>query len=157
MQQFGRWFAYNTAWRKLGTEDMFHTTLLLFSCQVVSDSCDPMDWSPPGSFVHGISQARILEWVALLFSRGIFSTQRLNPHLLHWRQSPALQEDSWPLSHQGSPITLLLIVYSSWLNKTCISVTSQAPWAHKLCTNAIFFQCLKICVLYWLNWCFLFF
>ena len=35
-----------------------------------SDSCDPMDCSPPGSSVHGISQARILEWVAFLFSRG---------------------------------------------------------------------------------------
>ena len=27
--------------------------------------CDPMDCSPPGSSVHGISQARILEWVAI--------------------------------------------------------------------------------------------
>ena len=32
--------------------------------------CDPMDCSPPGSSVHGILQARILEWVALLFFRG---------------------------------------------------------------------------------------
>ena len=32
--------------------------------------CDPMDCSPPGSFVHGIFQARILEWVAISFSRG---------------------------------------------------------------------------------------
>ena len=32
--------------------------------------CDPMDCSPPGSFVHGIPQARILEWVAIPFSRG---------------------------------------------------------------------------------------
>ena len=30
--------------------------------------CDPMDYSPPGSSVHGILQARILEWAA--FSRG---------------------------------------------------------------------------------------
>ena len=32
--------------------------------------CDPMDCSPPGSSVHGIFQARILEWVAISFSRG---------------------------------------------------------------------------------------
>ena len=32
--------------------------------------CDPMDHSPPGSSVHGILQARILEWVAISFSRG---------------------------------------------------------------------------------------
>ena len=31
--------------------------------------CNPMDCSPPGSSVHGILQARILEWVAILFSR----------------------------------------------------------------------------------------
>ena len=31
---------------------------------------DPMDYSPPGSSVHGILQARILEWVAISFSRG---------------------------------------------------------------------------------------
>ena len=32
--------------------------------------CDPMDCSPPGSSIHGILQARILEWVAISFSRG---------------------------------------------------------------------------------------
>ena len=32
--------------------------------------CDPMDCSPPASFVHGISQARIVEWVAISYSRG---------------------------------------------------------------------------------------
>ena len=32
--------------------------------------CDPMDYSPPGSSVHGILQARILEWVAMPSSRG---------------------------------------------------------------------------------------
>ena len=32
--------------------------------------CDPMNYGPPGSSVHGISQARILEWVAIPFSRG---------------------------------------------------------------------------------------
>ena len=41
------------------------------SYSVVSDSCDPpMDCSPPGSPVHGIMQARILEWVAISSSRG---------------------------------------------------------------------------------------
>ena len=32
--------------------------------------CDPMDCSPPGSSIHGIFQARVLEWVAISFSRG---------------------------------------------------------------------------------------
>ena len=39
------------------------------SRSVVSD-CDPMDCSQPGSSVHGILQARILEWVAIPSSRG---------------------------------------------------------------------------------------
>ena len=34
--------------------------------------CDPMDYSPPGSSVHGILQTRILEWVAMPSSRGSF-------------------------------------------------------------------------------------
>ena len=37
--------------------------------------CSPMDCSPPGSSVHGISQARVLDWVAISFSRGIFLIQ----------------------------------------------------------------------------------
>ena len=41
-----------------------------FSCQVMSDSFDPMDCSLPDSSVHGILQARILEWIAISFSRG---------------------------------------------------------------------------------------
>ena len=32
--------------------------------------CDPVDRNPPGSSVHSILQARILEWVAVPFSRG---------------------------------------------------------------------------------------
>ena len=59
--------------------------------------CDPMDYSPPGSSVHGIFQARILEWVAMASSRGIFPTQGLNPGLLHSRQI------LYQLSYQGSP------------------------------------------------------
>ena len=39
------------------------------SHSVVSESYDPMDCSLPGSSVHGISQARILEWIAISFSR----------------------------------------------------------------------------------------
>ena len=58
--------------------------------------CDPMDYSLPGSSIHGILQARILECCHFLL-QGIFPTQGLNLCLLHW------QVDSLPLSHQGSP------------------------------------------------------
>ena len=43
---------------------------------------DPTDCSLPGSSVHGILQARLLEWVAISFSRGSSLTQGSNPHLL---------------------------------------------------------------------------
>ena len=40
--------------------------------QLCPTLCNPMDYSPPGSSVHGIFQARVLEWVAISFSRGSF-------------------------------------------------------------------------------------
>ena len=40
------------------------------SLQSSSTLCNPLDCSPPGSSVYGISQARILEWVAISSSRG---------------------------------------------------------------------------------------
>ena len=65
------------------------------SRSVMSDSA-----TPPGSSVHGILQARILEWLTIPFSRGT-SQSGTEP----W--SPALQADSLPLELQGSPkITL---------------------------------------------------
>ena len=61
-----------------------HLTLCVCSvAQLCLTLCDPVDCSPPGPSVCGILQARILEWVAISFSRGIFPTQGSNPHLLH--------------------------------------------------------------------------
>ena len=51
--------------------------------QLCSTLCDSTDCSPPGSFVHEILQARILEWVAIPFFRE--SSQLRNSHLLHCR------------------------------------------------------------------------
>ena len=48
--------------------------------------CDSVDCSPPGSSVYGILQGGILEWVAISFSRRIFTTQGSNLGLLHFRQ-----------------------------------------------------------------------
>ena len=60
---------------------------------------DPMDCSPSGVSVHGIFQARILEWVAIPSSRG--SSQPRDQPMTP--ASPALQADSLLLSQQGSP------------------------------------------------------
>ena len=64
--------------------------------------CNPMNSSPPGSFAHGISQARILEWVAISFPRGC-STHRPNPGLLHWKVNSLL------LRYKGSPPVYLVL------------------------------------------------
>ena len=50
----------------------YHIPSLMLGCtfSLISDSCDPIDCSLPGSSVPGILQARIVEWVAISFSRG---------------------------------------------------------------------------------------
>ena len=59
--------------------------------------CHTLECSPPGSSVHGIFQARILEWVAMLSSRGFSRpTQGLNLCLL------CQGAESLPLSHWGN-------------------------------------------------------
>ena len=62
---------------------------------------DPVDCSLPGSSVHGILQARILKWVAMP-SPGDLPDPGIEPET---PVAPALQADSLPLSHQGSPDT----------------------------------------------------
>ena len=58
----------------LGRKAMTNLDRVLKSCcclvvQSCPTICDHMDYSPPGSTAHGISQARLLEWVAIFFSR----------------------------------------------------------------------------------------
>ena len=57
--------------------------------QLCPTLCDPMDYSLPGSSFHGIFQARVLEWVAISFSRE--------------SSRPSDRTQSYHLSHQGSP------------------------------------------------------
>ena len=66
------------------------------SCSIVS-LFNPKDYSLLGSSVHGILQARILEWIAI--HQGIFLTQGLNLGLLHCRGL------LYQLSHQGISLT----------------------------------------------------
>ena len=62
-----------------------------------------MDCNLPHSSVHGISQARILEWVAVSFYSGSFLTQGWNPHLLYW------QVGSLPTEPPGKPLPIKLL------------------------------------------------
>ena len=54
--------------------------LCCLAAQLCFTLCDPVDCSPPGSSVHGILQASILEWVPIPFSRG-FSGSRDQTHV----------------------------------------------------------------------------
>ena len=75
-----------------------------------AQSCSPMDCSPPGSSVHGLFQAGILEWVAISFSTlGDFKAWELRPPgpSAHWHLA-----DTSP-----SYCTFFLPVLSLWLDK----------------------------------------
>ena len=63
---------------------------------------DRMDCSPPGSSVHGILQARILEWVIIPFSKG---SPGIEP------RSPALYADSLPHEPPRKPMNVGMHVY----------------------------------------------
>ena len=54
----------------LGLQNHCRQLVCVLVKQLCPNLCDPMDCSSPGSSVHGISQARILEWVSISFSRG---------------------------------------------------------------------------------------
>ena len=69
--------------------------------QLYSTLCDPIDYSLPGSSVHGILQTRMLQWAAIPFSRGS-SHPGIKP------RSPSLQADSLPSK---------LLVFRLWKNR----------------------------------------
>ena len=70
---------------------VMHLEVKVLIVQLCLTICNSMHCSPQGSSVHGILRARILEWIAILFSKGS------NPGLLHYRQI------LYHLSHQESP------------------------------------------------------
>ena len=100
--------------------------------------CDPMDCSPPGSSVHGISQARILEWVAISSSMG--SSQ---PRDWTYRPaSPALQADSFTTKPPRKPqkhlcsTNMYMDEYLSCVISENFSGNSDFSWViHLNCTR----------------------
>ena len=66
--------------------------------------CNPMDCSLPGSCIHGILQARVLEWVAISFSRGL-------PNSGTKPRSPTLWTDALPSEPPGKPIITESVVH----------------------------------------------
>ena len=74
------------------------------AAQLCLTLCDPVDCSLPGSSIHGILQARILEWVAISFSR-----DHPNPGIKPG--SPALQADALPSEPPGKSMYVCMCYY----------------------------------------------
>ena len=78
----------------------WHAWVCAKSLQLCPTLCDPVDHSPPRSYVHGILQGGIQEWIAAPFSRGSSWPRDQTLHLLrllHW------QAGSLPLVPLGRP------------------------------------------------------
>ena len=87
--------------------------------------CDPMGCSLPGSSAHGVSQARILEWVAISSARGS-SLLRIEPASL---ASPALQADSLTTELPGKPKECVIYVENTRLSAGDTKIRhSQSSW-----------------------------
>ena len=93
------------------------------SCSVMSDSLQPMDYG-----VHGILQARILEWVAIPFSRGS-SQPEIKPG------SPTWQADSLPADPSGKPKSTGVggLSLLQW-----ISLTQEWNWSLLHCRQILY-------------------
>ena len=115
--------------------------VVVVRAQLCSTICDPMDCSPPGASVHGIIQARMLEWVAFP-PPGVFPTQRLNPCLLHWkwmlyhwatREAPNYFNSNYEIKS----ISMLMKNYGSWKKKKTQIKIQQKPTSHQAKTKVI--------------------
>ena len=84
--------------------------------------CNPMDCSPTGSSVHGLFQARILEWVAISYPGDLPKPGRKLSSLV----SPALAGRFLPLRHLGSP-ALLYGCFLTFLKTFKISTSLHSP------------------------------
>ena len=100
---------------------------------VMSNSCDPMDYSLQGSSARGLLQARTLEWIAMPFSRG----SSLPRDRTRDSYSYGLRADSLLLSHQGlSGFLLFLILWTFWV-LTCVSFPRLRKFSVIISSNKI--------------------
>ena len=147
----GRFFMLYNGWNYngKGITQMVKLYLKCVSRSVVSSLWDPMDCIPPDSSVHGVLQARILEWVAIPLSRDLpdLGIEPGSPavrmdSLLSWvtreaqvvlrmkpRLSTNVMHDSSLLTptsflHRSSPLCspghILLVLFSSWNTNACL-------------------------------------
>ena len=93
----------------------FHYSLLLLLSHA-PHICEPLDCSSPGSFVHGIFQARILEWVTISLFRGSSQTR-------DWTHVSCI--DRWILYHWVKLVLFLLFFKTFVLRSISCSVLSS--------------------------------
>ena len=101
--------------------------------------CKPIDCSPPGSSVHGILQARILESRAILFSRGI-------PDPGIKLRSHARQEDSFLSEPPGKPLLSIMV---AWIIPTSSPAEDTVKAAQNLTMTS--YTLLILCIKYLTN------
>ena len=91
--------------------------------------CDPIDYSPPGSSVYGILQARMLEWFAIPFFRG----------------SSQPRDGTW-VSHIADRVFIVWVTGEPFLRLTVIDVTDSFFKKTYPCTN-----CISVATLSWIR------
>ena len=104
--------------------------ITLFCCCLLSCVrlfCDPMECSPSESFVHGIFQARILEWVVISFSRGSSWPK-------DWTHFSCIAGGFFPTEPPGRPLTLVDVMFNSQGNLLLPSLSWVAKPGIDLCT-----------------------
>ena len=85
------------------------------SCPTLSD---PMDCSPPGSSVHGIFQARVLEWVAIAFSNKIDNLEEMDRFLEKFNLPRLNQEETEIMNNQITSTEIETVIKNLSKNKS---------------------------------------
>ena len=121
---------WKTVWEFLKKQEVelpYDSAILITGKVLVPQSspilCNPVDWSPPGSSIHGIPQTRMLGWVAISFSRGS-SQPRDRTHVFYisWI-------GRWILYHWATWDTQLFIhLFNNYLLSAFVASTSRHLW-----------------------------
>ena len=118
---------HKTRVRKKKSTSIYQMLWKNYCCCLVTKSCpmlcNPIDSSSPGSFVHGILQARILEWVAI--SSPKFPTEGLNPCLLNWQEGSSL------LSHRKTLKNLCRVPKTHFVLKIIKAIKTLWKWLNR--------------------------
>ena len=128
----------------------------MLSRSVESDSCNPIDCTLPGSSVHGILQARILEWVAISFYRESFwprdqtqvsciavrlfsnwAMREAHPRQEHWSglpfSSPMHESEKWKWEVNVKSLSRVWLLATPWTAAyqaaPCMGFSRQEYWS----------------------------